>query len=176
MESQNCSALSITGGKKAKIVLMNPCFTIFDTLRMFMFWPSSVLFLGLLIFHRHPQSHNYMLGSLKLTHGDFQVPLDCKKIKPVNPEANQPWIFIERTDAKAETPVLWPPDVKSHLIGKDLMLRKIAGRRRRGWQRMRWLDGITVSMDMNLSKHWDIVKSREDGRAAVHGITESDMT
>ena len=69
-------------------------------------------------------------------------PLDCKEIKPVNPKGNQFWIFIGRTEAEAETPVLWPPDAKNRLIGKDLMLGKIEGRRRRGWQRMRWLDGI----------------------------------
>ena len=70
-------------------------------------------------------------------------PLDCMEIKPDNPEGNQFWIFIGRTDAEAEAPLLWPPDVKSWLVRKDLMLGKIEGRRKRGWQRMRWLDGIT---------------------------------
>ena len=73
----------------------------------------------------------------------LESPLYCKEIKPANPKRNQPWILIGRTDAEAEAPILWPPDVKSQLIGKDLMLGKIECKRRRGWQRMRWLDSIT---------------------------------
>ena len=73
--------------------------------------------------------------------GPIESPLDCKEIKSVNLKGNQSWIFIGRTDAEAETPILWPPDAKSQLIRKDLMLGKIEGRRRRGQQRMRWLDG-----------------------------------
>ena len=76
--------------------------------------------------------------------------LDCKEIKPVNPKGNQPWIFTGRTDVEAEAPILWPPDAKNWLIGKSLMLGKIKGRSRRGQQRMRWLDGITDSIDMLL--------------------------
>ena len=82
----------------------------------------------------------------------LQSPLDSKENKPVNPKGNQPRIFIERTDAEAEAPILLPPDVKSQLLGKDLTLEKIDSRRRKGGQRMRWLDGIIDSMDMNLSK------------------------
>ena len=80
--------------------------------------------------------------------------LDSKEIQPVNPKGNQSWIFIGRTDAEVEAPILWPPDVKSRLTGKDLgnMLGKIEGRRRRGWQGTRWLDGITDSIDMSVSK------------------------
>ena len=71
----------------------------------------------------------------------LESPLDCKEIQPVNPQGNQSWIFTGRTEAEA--PLLWPPDVKSWLTEKTLMLGKIEGRRRRGWRRMRWLDGIT---------------------------------
>ena len=76
---------------------------------------------------------------------------DCMEIQPVHPKGNQSWISIRRTDAEAETSILWPPDVKNWLIGKDLELGKIEGRRRRGQQRMRWFDGITDSVDMNLT-------------------------
>ena len=71
----------------------------------------------------------------------LESPLDCKEIQPVHPKGDQFWVFTGRTDVEAETPILWPPDEKSWLIGKTLMLGKIEGRRRRGWQRMRWLGG-----------------------------------
>ena len=100
--------------------------------------------------------------------------LDCKEIQPVHPKGNQSWIFIGRTDAEAEALILWPPDLKYWLMEKTLMLGKIEGKRRRGQQRMRWLDSINDSMDMSLSKFREIVKDREAWHATVREITEVD--
>ena len=90
----------------------------------------------------------------------LENPLDCKEIKPVNPKGNQLWIFVGRTDAEAEALIVWPPNAKSWLVGKDLMLGKTEGKRKRGWQRMRRLDGIPDSLDINQSKLQEIVKDR----------------
>ena len=82
----------------------------------------------------------------------FASPLDCKELKQVYPKENQSWIFIGRTDMESEAPILWLPNSKNWLIGKDLMLGKIEGRQRKGQQRMRWLDDITDLMDLSLNK------------------------
>jgi len=103
-------------------------------------------------------------------------PLDYKEIQPVNPKGNQSWLFIGRTDAKAETATLWPPDAKNWLIWKDRDAGKFEGRNR-GRQRMRLMDGITDSMDMSLSKFQKLVIDRKAWRSAVHGgHKESDTT
>ena len=99
--------------------------------------------------------------------------LEQQGVKPVNPKGNQPWIFIGITDTEAGAPILCPSDLKSWLIGKDPDSGKDWRKRRTGQQRMRYLDSITDSLDINLNKLWEIVEDRGDWRATVHGITKS---